>query len=80
MKGLLPILVCLGCKQWLHCNEDKHKIGKPRHLHMIALLHAEIVREYMAGAQRLLPSDRYHLRQNLLDLLAKPLHYKQAWW
>ena len=67
-EGLLPVLIRLGHKQWLHCHEYKHKIGKPCHQRMIALLHAEITREYMAGAQRLLPGDQHRLRQRKVQL------------
>ena len=79
MKDLLPHIVRTGRKQWLHRNDHKHYLTKPRLEAYVKRLDEEIIRQYAMGTQTLLPSDHVKLQINMLRLLEKPLAVRKTW-
>ena len=77
---LLPKLVTLGRKQWLHRNDYKHRLGKPRHKKYEELLTQQIIREYVLGKHSLLDYDKRKLDVSIVHLQRKPLRIRKAWW
>jgi len=79
IQGLLRQLHHVGWNLWNHRCHVKHRVLKPRHAQEEERLDAAITSTYSKGNTRMLQGDRHHFNQNLLQLLRKPVQYKQAW-
>ena len=79
MRDLLPCIMRAGRKQWLHRNDHKHYLTKPRLEAYKKLLDAYIVQQFAMGTRELLPSDHVKLHTNMLHLLNKPLSVRKTW-
>ena len=79
-RTILPSLVRLGRRQWLHRNHYKHKRGRPRDARYASKLNHQIMREYALFTSEMDPLDHPKLHINLIHLLQKPLEHKKSWW
>ena len=79
MQGLMLRLLRLGRGQWLHRNDIKHVVKRPRHLEMSRCLQREIMRLYLQGSTTVTPRDQHFFKWNMCFLLTRSLRYKKAW-
>ena len=80
LRQLLPHLIRMGKRQWLHRNKYKHQIGKPDEIELRRILNKAILHQFQMGKRALLPGDKAKLDRNPIQLLHKPLHIRKAWW
>ena len=77
---LLPKLVRVGRRQWLHRNHQKHNESRTRHAEYEKLLNRAIIQEFTKGTATLQQSDRSQLNHSVIHLLSKSLRVRQSWW
>lgn len=66
-------------QQWEHRNEGKHRSKRPRHKKMVSELHRQIARELIKGPPDLPVDDHPHFEYNYVQLIRRPVRFKQAW-
>lgn len=66
-------------KQWDHRNTVKHWKERPRHKEAEQELDREITAELMKGPQNLPTIDRKQFKYGCIQLLQKPVRFKQTW-
>ena len=80
LRGTLTHLLRLGRGQWLHRNDEKHRILRPRHKRADLLLRRAIIWLYSRRTLDLLPGDHQQVNVNLCELLQRSVHFRQSWY
>ena len=79
IKSLLKLLLKLSKDMWKHRCDVKHWSLKPRHAAEAWRLDLEIADEFLLGPADLPVGARKRFETSLIDVLGKPLSYKQRW-
>ena len=79
IRGILTQIHHLARKQWQHRNHIKHNVLKPHYQEADRRLNRAIRREFTKGTRHLMPGDKYHVQQNLLELMQRTQSYRKAW-
>ena len=79
IKSLLKLLLKFSKDMWKHRCDVKHWSLTPRHAAEAQRLDLEIADEFLLGPADLPVGARKRFETSLIDVLGKPLLYKQRW-